>query len=306
MHRIAVIGNCQAAGVASAMQFLVKNSYVKQILTWETSKWYEDDEKLFADLATFDHIFMQRSWGGRINPDTFKALQDRKYSVTEFPIITFPAFHPDLIYATIEGRSGFLNGPIGPYNSAIALFGYLAGIDVESVLKLYTREVYSKLGYLDMWSKSLESLIADAAKYDINIASEVNEWLREGSFMYSINHAKILPLAQLARILLKKTNVRSMRNLDLQYIEDHGQKDAIWPIYPEIAERFSITGSYVFKKPDYAVTNHLDTFFDLSDFVQNSYMSMSYFRRANLKNERVIGWLNDEELRTWLLERALH
>lgn len=304
MYRVAVIGNCQAAGVASSVKFLLRQSYVKEILTWETSKWYPSDDHLITDLATFDHIFIQHSWGGRISEETVKTLHEKNLSVTEYPVITFPAFHPDLIYITVDGKDDFLTGPIGAYNSAIALFGYLMGLDVDAALTLYTGDVYERLGYFGMWDHSVSALIKEGARFGIDLQMPINEWLREGSFMHSINHAKILPLAHLAKLLLEKAGIPSTREIDLEYIQDVAKKDAIWPIYPEIGRRFGLTGNHVFKKPDYSVQNHLDAYFDLSDFVHSSYASFSYFQKAALKNSRINAWTEDNGLCDWLIKRA--
>lgn len=284
---------------------MLPDAFIKPIVSWEAGRWFADEAALIADLKGFDHVFSHEV------PLTVGAglyvrdIPDVASSYVEIPVIVFPAFHPDLVYITItlRGQPSFLISPLGPYNSAIALFAYKRGLRAEEALRLYTPQVYERLGYFDMWPDSQAGLLQAGKAANLPLDDVFASWTRQGCFMHSINHAKIGPLGDVAELLLKKVGVRPACRNFRPYVPDPAQLDAIWPVYPEVAERYGIAGSTIFKRPDYAVKDGRK-FLTHDDFVRESFKSFGYFPKTDMRAERVDAWLADAALSDWLFDVA--
>ena len=122
--RIAVIGNCQAFGIAYAMKLLDPSATVDHFSIIRKSRASFD---LFTKtLATYDHVFSHEFPHGHISGGDAEELCRRLREKTILvPTVTFSAFHPDLVYLIDETRGNApLFGPLGPYHSALAVFAY--------------------------------------------------------------------------------------------------------------------------------------------------------------------------------------
>ncbi|WP_153017883.1 MULTISPECIES: WcbI family polysaccharide biosynthesis putative acetyltransferase [unclassified Sphingobium] len=296
MPRIAVIGNCQALGVAECMRGMLPDSYVKSYLSWEISRWHENDADFIQDLNGFDYVFSHDVELLGTGIKNFLELKNNVPKARLFPIIVFPAFHPDLIYIAVDGQeTSFFNSPIGPYSSAISLLAYKLGIDTCGALKLFSEPVYKRLGYFDTWQDSVDALLKCGEEAEFPLGNLLAKWVRSGCFMHSINHAKIYVLADLARALLNDKGVRIQEPNCLGYVQDSAQADAVWPVYPEIAAHMGFSGSQVFRRPNHAGGN-VRQYLTLWNFVAESMASYGYFTSKSLRSDRVDGWLADEEL----------
>ncbi|MFC2254074.1 WcbI family polysaccharide biosynthesis putative acetyltransferase [Labrys portucalensis] len=306
MPRIAVVGNCQALGVAEVLKYLLPNSFIKQSISWEIQNWISSYEDFVRDLATFDHVFVQDVAFGNFPGANLERLRQDLPNVVEFPIIVFPAFHPDLVYVSNKKKenSNFILSPIGPYNSAIALYAYKRDYTVIETLNLFKENVYKRLGYFDFWDSSTDALLANGKRLGFDLTENLARWSREGCFMHSINHAKLIVLADIAQLLLDKVGIRARQNNWKDYVVDPAQMDAIWPVYTEVASKFAFNGSYIFKKPNYALKENTQ-FFTLDTFVSKSFESYKHFPKTDLLCERVDQWLADESLAAFLDRAAM-
>jgi hypothetical protein len=297
MPRIAIVGNCQALGLADVIKFLLPNAFIKPIISWEAQNWVSSYEAFVDDLRTFDVVFSHDVTIGNFSDASLHSLRRDVEGVIQVPIIVFPAFHPDLVYASVktEGGVSSLQSPIGAYNSAIALVAYLRNYSLPETLRLFSAPVYERLGYFDFWETSCESLLATGRECGIDLRDHLARWTRGGCFMHSINHAKIEILGDLALAMLRKAGVRTHENNWRPFVSDPGQLDAIWPIYPEIGEKFGLPGCYVFKRPDYAAKGQ-QAFLTLDAFVVRSFESYRFFPQARISCDRVDKWLEDKDL----------
>ena len=112
---------------------------------------------------------------------------------------------------------------------------------------LFSEDVYQEIGYLDYWNTSHRSLIEHGRKLDLDLEGEVSHWAKTGCFMFTPNHPKLIVLAGIARALHQalgwKPEVRYPENL----LPDDLAQNAVWPLYPGIAEKFGLRGEYVFR-----------------------------------------------------------
>ena len=63
--------------------------------------------------------------------------------------------------------------------------------------------------------------------------------------------------------------------------------------YPEIAEFYGVSGSYIFKPSQYKLSKSLGKFYDLPGYVSDCYRIYAEHRLGQLVNERVQGWLDE-------------
>lgn len=300
MARIMVIGNCQAEAVAEAMRFHRPDAFVKHLLSWELSRWYDGVEAFQTDLRSFDAIFCQDVDLAPFVDNQVAGLKALFPATVEFPIIVFPAYHPDLIYIALRHPTAqFFSSPIGPYNSALALLGYKCDLTAYQTRRLFQDAVYDKLGYYDLWTSSHEALLKSGRASGLRLDDAFAVWARSGCFMHSINHAKIGPLNDISTMLLRKVFQQTTFDDATPFLVDPASKDAVWPIYPEIAERFGLRGSYTFRCPDY-IAQSGQKYFPLDQYIVESFKSFGFFPKDALTSDRVDAWLADKALISWI------
>ena len=165
--------------------------------------------------------------------------------ILRVPHITFTAFHPDLCYARSK-----LDGNLTKvhYNSAIAAWAYIQGMEIRDTSKLFNRDTYSRLGYFQLWDQSLQALREDFNACGLDFTRYILAVKRTGLFMHSINHAMGHAIEELAKSLAAKMDAPdSVFKLDLK-LADSLIFDAVWPLYPEIADHYALPGgSYDWK-----------------------------------------------------------
>ena len=274
---------------------------MKHLLSWELSRWYDSSEAFVTDLRSFDAVFCQDVDLAPFVDGKVEGLKALFSNTFEFPIIVFPAYHPDLIYITLAqpNVAQFFSSPIGSYNSALALFGYKSDLSPYQTRRLFTDTVYARLGYYDMWESSQDALLKAGRASGLRLDDVFTTWVRSGCFKHSINHAKMAPLIDIARLLLGKTFGQTTFEEAGPFLVDPAAKDAVWPIYPEIGERLGLRGSYMFRCPDY-IAQQGQKYFSLDLFLAESFKSFGFFPKAALTSDRVDAWLADKPLTDWL------
>jgi hypothetical protein len=175
-------------------------------------------------------------------------LQNELGDAVWFPSLAFSAYHPDLILISDPTRGNQLvNCATGPYHSALALFAYRAGWPAEAALRLYRREVFAALGYFQVWRGAAEALLDQGRQFGLDLSADFLRWANRGCFMYSINHPKPHVLYDIARKLLRGVGLTS-EPIDFDtYAVDDIVRGYVFPVYPEIAEFYGVSGSYIFK-----------------------------------------------------------
>lgn len=173
----------------------------------------------------------------------FKARPCLKF--LRVPSIDFRAFHPDLCYArsVVDGRFTTDN-----YNSAIAVWAYNNGLEAKDTAKLFNRDTYFRLGYFHLWDYSLQELRTAFNTCGLDFSRYMLAVKRNGLFMHSINHPTVYAIGELAKSLaLKMGAPSSLLQRDLK-LGDSLISGAVWPVYPEIADHYSLPGgSYDWK-----------------------------------------------------------
>jgi Polysaccharide biosynthesis enzyme WcbI len=292
--RIAVVGNCQSFGVAYAMQLLDLEAEIARFSI--VSKSWTDMRTLARTLATYDHVFAQDFAPGYLRGGVSAVLQNELGEAVWFPSLAFSAYHPDLILISDPTRGNQLvNCATGPYHSALAFFGYRAGLPPEAALRLFRREVFAALGYFEVWEGAAEALLEQGRQFGLDLGADFLRWARRGCFMYSINHPKPYVLYDIARRLLRGVG-RPAEPVDFDtYAVDDIVRGYVFPVYPEIAELYGSSGSYIFKASHYRLSKGLGKFWDLPGYLRDCYRIYAEHPPEQLVNERVQGWLDDAD-----------
>ncbi|RZF26927.1 hypothetical protein EVC45_25060 [Paraburkholderia sp. UYCP14C] len=211
--------------------------------------------------------------------------------VTFVPSFYFQGFHPDLTYVRCDGVP--VKSPMDDYHSVIIAVAFRKGLTESEARRLFVGDVYERLGYFSMWDAAKQEFIQNFDAYGLNVRSEFSGWMRRGGFMHSVNHPKIDAIydvaAKVAKMLKGDDYIQSAFRP-----HDNLAVAPVFPVYPEIAERYGLDcGSYLFKSFPYK-------FFGLDEFIAGSYeayrkfpvdgleiQSLYYERAMNLISEQI-------------------
>jgi ABC-type polysaccharide/polyol phosphate transport system ATPase subunit len=283
-----VLGNCQARPLATCLQALCPDFAFMglELPSSLTHGFLKRDRHLHARLDQYEQILAQPDCA-RMIAESFPDLSEK---VFRFPILVFAAYHPDLVYIrlTRDGPGSHLFGPLGHYNSAIALWGFLRGLTVEQTAALFNERTYEALGYFNFWQSSRQSLLNEGLAADMPLEDSLNGWSQSGCFMHSINHPKVSVLADVGERLLATLKLPRTRQAG-DFVADEFANGPVWPLYPEVAERLGVSGGhYLFKVEEgkYAPERPV-VMLDLPEFIQRSFDEFGKHDRGSLHCERL-------------------
>ncbi|MBB2961198.1 WcbI family polysaccharide biosynthesis putative acetyltransferase [Methylobacterium sp. R2-1] len=295
--RIAVIGNCQASGVAQALRLMLPGAEVETLLVAGLTRRFGHIDRLARHLRETDHVFSQFFPVGFIAGGNIHGLAERVPGLRLFPTILFSGFHPDLVHVGDEASlrlSRLVASPIGPYHSAIALQGFHRGLSVEATLRLYTGAVFDQLGYFDLWQSSADYLLRTSRDVGFGLEREFALWGRGGVFMHVINHPRLHVLGDIARRLAREAGCDPLDIPVAAYAPDTLAAEPVWPVLPEIAERYGVPGSTLFKGDGRRAPSRL---LDLTEFVAESFALYARHRPQDLTCARLGTWDTVPEIR---------
>lgn len=268
--RLAVVGGCQVVGVRRWAERLLPGVTV--------DAWHVNAAPSFApevvepQITGHDLVICQLKEGSGGGNLEFSRLAASHRNVVFLPLFVFPGFHPDLIsLSTATSPPQLVQGPMSVLQSAIIAAAYHLQIPPDRVPRLFNAFVFEALGYFSVFPQARAALQKINAEDGYDLGPAVDEWLRDGVFMYTDNHPHIRVLGTLTRMALQKAGIA---------IADPGNSDAPpddlansvqWPVYPAIARRIGVPGTQSFVRT-------IDTFpagepreMALDAFVRESY-----------------------------------
>ena len=240
-RRIVISSNCQTAGLVTALQACLPEDTIIPLPLPSA-----EDAATMADfIAKLEHADIWVSLRELEWAKNFGFQERPGFQFLRVPSIDFRAFHPDLCYArsVLDGKFTTDN-----YNSAIAAWAYNHGIEVGDTAKLFNRDTYARLGYYQLWDHSLQELRTAFNASGLDFPRYILAVKRNGLFMHSINHPTVHAISELAKSLAVKMGAPdSLFDWDLK-LGDSLISGAVWPLYPEIADHYSLpAGSYDWK-----------------------------------------------------------
>ena len=294
---IAVLGNCQARGVAQAMRLLAPKSPVRYLPSGTLRRDHGHVDGLIRTLRAHDHVYVQVFPAGLIPGGDSATLREVDPRLKLFPSIVFSAFHPDMVYAgpgSELASARLAPSPTGLYHSAIALLAHRLGLGVGHTVGLFREAVFARLGYLGHWDPAVRELVGSAAAAGFGLERELTRWARRGAFMHVLNHPKAFVVGDIAGRLLRESGIEPEPVLVEDYLGDELAHDVVWPVYPAVAEQFGLAGSYLFK-----TKRRGDAFpmlYDLDGFVAASFSIYDATPAADLGCFRIDAWLGAPEI----------
>jgi hypothetical protein len=137
-------------------------------------------------------------------------------------------------------------------------------------------------------------MLEQGRQYGLDLGADFVRWTRRGCFMYSVNHPKPYVMYDIARMLLRRVGRPSGPIEFDTYAVDDIVRGYIFPVYPEIAESYGASGSYIFKASHYRLSKDLGQFWDLPGYIEHCYGVYGRHRPEQLADYRVQYWLKDE------------
>lgn len=196
------------------------------------------------------------------------------------PTFLLKSFHPDIIY--IHKKSSGLISTEYSYNSRLSLFSYLLGIDPNLVEKLYSENVFRKLGYFDLLDFDRKNIASLSKNTKLNL-SEIFECflVKRKNFMHSINHPKIDFLKEVVFEFLTKQKIFFNR-VKADYLQDPLELNMSISVYPEIAKKFSFDSDYYFKFSSSLQKKYGEKGTNLSGFIRLQYETFSKIDKSEI------------------------
>jgi hypothetical protein len=240
---ILLIGNCHIEIIKDALE-LATNQNIK-IIRYDHALKKADNQNLLKEL------WNKASIVGCMTTFAEKVSEIRGLELDKMqliPHIHSDAFHPDCCNLWVNNKR--VESIMGLSHSAIIAYAYLNDIKRKDVIKLFDREIYDHLGYFDNKEKSI--LYAREQEYltDWPVEEMYEIWFNKAPFVHTPNHSKHFVYCDIAMEFAKKNNIELIYSNPSELIFDRTTRSEIWPIYPEIAEKYNIKGSYEFKIPN--------------------------------------------------------
>jgi GSCFA family/Polysaccharide biosynthesis enzyme WcbI len=286
-ERIAVVGNCQITGIAALIRAMTGGAVVTGIdVTPDIlQRLRAADPEIVAVLSRHNLILVQgiaELIGILEGGPPWTDLKLRR-----FPGINFNAYHPDMVYVGGPAAEGHLQGPMGEYHSAIALWGWKQGLDVDRTLSLFRAEVYEALGYFDYWPSAVRELERAGRLTGMALGDLLERWQRQGCWLYSLNHPKQHVLADVVGRVLLREGIETIPNA-ADFLVDALTIHPAWPVYPEIGQRLGIPGHYLFKRAaGHGSADNPVPYMTLQDFVAASFEGYKRYRPDQLSCPRL-------------------
>ncbi|WP_431280811.1 WcbI family polysaccharide biosynthesis putative acetyltransferase [Humitalea sp. 24SJ18S-53] len=259
--KIGVVGNCQMGGFVDCLRVLAPGHDLL-VVRLDVDEPDRDLAGLSDALVACDALFSQVVPSGPCGPLATDALLPRAPGTIILPSLAFGGFHPDCTYAW-HGDGAPVIGPMGPYNSALALACHHEGLPLDRAVRLFNAFTFAALGYFDKFDNDTRVLRRqiDALGFDFGaLTAEA-----PAVFMHVVNHPTIEVLFALARAALRRVGIVPA---DAAIPADRLAQKEVWPLFPEIAARIGRKGA--FRIQDIVFKNEARRF-DLRAMIEASY-----------------------------------
>lgn len=261
---IVALGNCQVKGVAVC---------AGAILGWSVD--YFHPSRLKSEPAAFDlalgtaSIVLAGQGGQSAQANAGLVRAGSASRVLAVPRLFFSGFHPDAVYPATQ--SAERRNPLGNVNSAILLAAWREGLTATEAIGLFRGEVYAELGYFDVFPQASRILIDECANAGYDAGDLLNRWRANGVFMHQPLHPMAHVMSDIAHLMLVGAGMASTDRVT-PTVDDELARNAIWPVYPEIARHLGIVGDYIFSPKNLRQLDHPDLApMNLENFVVRSY-----------------------------------
>ena len=292
MTSVYIVGNCHIYGMQRGFRFFDSALMVEGCHLWDMRSRFADAGDFLAHVRGFDHVLTLSFEDGFLPGLNSAVITGQLPHATLYPTVTFGAFHPDVVYLfNRDGSGSFASSPLGPFHSALALYGFRRGYGVPRTVALFRSDIYERLGYMGAWEVAVEELARKPEAEAFDLAGMAMSWLRQGCFMHNPQHPKVAPVLDIARGAMGRIGLVPKHASAAPFLPDDLMASHIWPVYPEIGSYYGLSGTYTFKRETGAA--RWPEFMTLEEFVQASHDLYSTQDMSGHYCERVDGWLAD-------------
>jgi hypothetical protein len=245
--RIAALGNCQVLGFGDALRAFLPRAEVEvfRVTTLGTTEeTVARSEEIAARLRGFTHVFAHPLNDAQFGPLSAPRIRESEPRVVPVPMIVFTGFHPDCVYLRAGGRK--LIGPMGEYHSSIIAGSFAIGLTQGETARLFNKLPMRRLSHMGAYATSRAQLAEHFAALGHDVLPRLDTWSQGGAFMHSINHPRILPIADVCRMVLAQAGLGEHPLEAAEGVRDLLAQPPLWPVYPPIAESLGLSGSYEF------------------------------------------------------------
>lgn len=243
---ITIIGGCQVTGLAAATRALLPEATVIAFHVGADQASSVANVAAALDgsdlvLSQFDETDARQS----LRPNTIRA---RGLKLISIPVMVFPGFHPDMIYI-VWGNGSLLRCQQSDYHSRITAAGFRLGLGQEQVFRLFNGYVFAALRYYDVFDAASVVLIEQFQKFGYDLRHLMPRWIaHSGAFMHTINHPKVVVLADLCTVALKKAGFVADTALLASQPEDNLENDFVGAIFSQVARRAGVEASGAYQR----------------------------------------------------------
>lgn len=287
-QRFVVFGNCQAAGIAQLIQAKTGGASARSFETTPAfiQRLRSGEFDLAAVLASADVVWVQMV--GELNQRIQQQHPEHAAKLRQLPPVNYAGFHPDCVYVA-RTSGGYLQGPMGEYQSSIAFWAWRQGLSPAQTLALFCDEVYEALGFHDYHVAARRVLVANGRQCGLPLASLVDRWQAQGCFMHTVNHPRLSALSDVVDLALAREGITPLEVDVSPWVEDRLSQWPVWPVYPGLARQLGQSGSLHFKLdrgfcPDTQPVLTLS----LAQFIDASFQAFEQTGREQLHCERVL------------------
>ncbi|MFO1337529.1 MAG: GSCFA domain-containing protein [Burkholderiaceae bacterium] len=244
--KLVVFGNCQAASIGKLAQAMTGDIVAR---TFETTPSFirrmrDGEFDLPAALAGADLIWVQMV--SEVTQSITKQVPRLASRIRQIPPLNYAGFHPDCVYVA-RSEGGYLQGPMGEYQSSLAFWAWRQGLSPDAAVDLFRGEVFEQLGFHEYHLASQRVLQSHGQRTGLPMVEFIDRWREQGCFMHTVNHPKLPAQADLVAQALHNEGIAPLREAT-QWVDDDLARWPVWPVYPEIAERSGMAGGgYTFK-----------------------------------------------------------
>ena len=267
--RVAIVGWCQVASLAIAIEHFLPNAQVK---AWHVGVHPPDsEEQIAAQLPDFDLVISQIDDGEGAGVLDRSPLRATIPNIVFLPLLVFRGFQPDCIYLH-SPRRGMIKGCLGDMHSAIIAASYVLGLPEHRPASLFNTLTFAALGHFDAFQIAREHLIERFRGFGFDLTCRIAAWQQQyGAFMYLPMHPKLGVMQELARTALQDSGVDGLNLGGHIAAEDPLAYSAQWPIYPDLARRLKVPGSVTFVRPIYGLEPGVARQVTLQQLIEHSY-----------------------------------
>jgi hypothetical protein len=242
-----IVGNCQARGMARSLDVLVPGSttivfHLAKVLTEPSTARLQ----VWADaLAKCDAVFtlLQEDPSRTRGPLETSVLEAFCGVVVKYPYIASASFHPDCTYIRCAGTE--IRGPMGPYHSSLVAACHTLGVPKSRVEKLLNAFYFASSGYLTDANLSLAGFVTANKGFGFDFGPFI-ERTAGSPFMHTVNHPTADIIHEMTIQALDKAGITIPARSALPPADELAD-GVIWPVYPEIARRMNVAGSFTFQ-----------------------------------------------------------